>query len=307
MSETSGAGVTDADGPRPLVGFVGLGRMGRPMAQNLAAAGFPLVVHDADAERTARFASEHGCVAADSASSFAGAEVVVTMLPDDRAVRDAILLWDGGIAAALARRAVVVDMSSSNPDGTKSLGGELAPLGIGLVDAPVSGGVPRAEAGTLTLMIGSDDDAAVERVRPALEVLGERVFRTGPLGAGHAMKALNNLVGGATYAVVAEALAVGQRYGLAPGTMVDVMNASTGRSFNTEHVFGEHVVQGRYATGFALGLLAKDVSIAAALAGASGVDAPVCELENRCWADAASSLGAEADHSEAHKSWWPGG
>ncbi len=291
---------------RSPIGFVGLGMMGWPMARNLVEAGFALVVHDADPERQELFAAEHGCVAASTASAFADATVVVTMLPDDKVVQNAILDWRGGIAASLPRDAVVVDMSSSNPVGTRELGACLAPLGIGLVDAPVSGGVARAESGTLTLMIGGDDEAAIARAQPVLEVLGERLFRTGPLGSGHAMKSLNNFVGGATYAVVVEALTVGRHYGLDPTTMIDVMNASTGRSFNTEVVVKDHVLTARYATGFALGLLAKDVGIAASLAAASEVDAPLCDLVSRRWADAADDLGPAADHSEAHKHWWSG-
>lgn len=287
------------------VGFVGLGKMGWPMAHNLAAGGFPLIVHDADPERQASFAAEHRCVAAVGTRDLADAALVVTMLPDDRAVQAAVLHWDGGIASVLAPGSVVLDMSSSEPAGTKRLGAQLAARGIQLVDAPVSGGVPRAEAGTLTLMIGGDEDA-IARVRPALEVMGERLFRTGPLGSGHAMKALNNFVGGATYAVVAEALAVGERFGLAAQTMIDVMNASTGRSFTTENVFKEHVLTGSYATGFALGLLAKDVGIAANLAETARVDAPLVQLVSRRWTEAADDLGPDADHSEAHKHWWSG-
>jgi 3-hydroxyisobutyrate dehydrogenase len=278
--------------------------MGRPMARNLVAAGYPLTVHDADSELQASFAKEHGCIAADRPEAFAAASVVVTMLPDDAAVQDAVLGWQGGIASTLAPGSVVVDMSSSRPEGTRELGRRLAELGVAVVDAPVSGGVTRAEAGTLTLMVGGDDEDAVERARPVLEVLGERRFRTGPLGSGHAMKALNNLVGGATYAVVVEALAIGQRYGLDPRVMIDVMNASSGRSFNTEHVVKDHVLTGAYGTGFSLGLLAKDVGIAAELADAADVDAPLAALVSRRYAEAATDLGSSADHSEAHKHWW---
>ena len=290
---------------RARVGLVGLGMMGWPMARNLATAGFELVVRDADLARQQRFVAEFGGVAAESPAAFAETGVVVTMLPDDRVVQDVLLGWEGGIAPALADAAVVVDMSSSNPDGTKETGARLASLGIAFVDAPVSGGVPRAESGTLTLMIGGDDEEAIARARPVLEVLGERLFRTGPLGSGHAMKALNNFVGGATYALVVEALTVGQRYGLDPVIMIDVMNASTGRSFNTEHVVKEHVLTGAYATGFALGLLAKDVGIAAKLAASAAIEAPMLELASRRWAEAAGELGDSADHSEAHKGWWP--
>jgi 3-hydroxyisobutyrate dehydrogenase len=289
------------------VGFVGLGKMGWPMARNLAQAGFELVVRDADAGLQQRFASEHGGVTAEKPADFAGCDVVVTMLPDDRNVRDALLDWDGGIASALAPPAVVVDMSSSNPRGTKATGAELAALGLPLVDAPVSGGVPRAETGTLSIMAGTDDDAALERALPVLEVLGDRVFRTGPLGSGHAMKALNNYTGAAAYAAVAEAVEIGRTFGLEPQTMIDVINASTGRSFNSEHVFGGHILTGTYATGFALGLMAKDVAIAADLGEASGVETPVVKLVSARWAEALEGLGFSADHSEAHKEWWPNG
>jgi 3-hydroxyisobutyrate dehydrogenase len=289
----------------PVVGFVGLGNMGWRMAANLAAAGFSLVVRDSNADTQARYAAEHGANIAASPESFADAGVVATMLPDGAAVREAILGWKGGVAAALEPGAVVLDMSSSDPVGTKALAGELAPSGVRVIDAPVSGGITRAEAGTLSLMVGGQDEDAFARVRGVLETVGERIFRTGPLGSGHAMKALNNFLGAAAYTTAAEALAIGHEFGLDPRVMLDVVNASTGRSFNTEVVLKDDVITGRYGTGFALGLLAKDVGIAAELAEAVGVDAPACQLVRRRWAEAAAALGFAADHSEAHKRWWP--
>ncbi|HEY2651932.1 MAG TPA: NAD(P)-dependent oxidoreductase [Solirubrobacteraceae bacterium] len=286
------------------VGFVGLGNMGWPMAHNLSVAGFSLIVHDADTERSNRFAAEHaGATAATAASDFAQDGVTVTMLPDDRAVADAVLRWDGGIAAALAPGAVVVDMSSSNPLATRALGDELSARQLDLVDAPVSGGITRAADGTLAIMVGTDSESAFERARPVLEVLGARLFRTGPRGSGHAMKALNNFLGAAAYTTLAEALRIGEYFGLEPNGMLDVINNSTGRSFNSEVVFPQDVVSGRYGTGFALGLLAKDAGIAAALSDAAGADAPACHLVAERWAAAAAGLGATADHSEAHKQW----
>jgi 3-hydroxyisobutyrate dehydrogenase len=286
------------------VGFIGLGNMGWPMAGHLITAGFPLTVRDADSERERRFAAEHGCAVADSPQAFSSCAVIVTILPDDKIVRQAVLEWQGGLGPALSPGTVVVEMSSSNPTATVELGRELAKDGVDVVDAPVSGGVQRAKSATLTIMIGGDD-TAVERAEAVLETLGERLFRTGPLGTGHAMKALNNFVGGATYAIVTEALAIGQHFGLTPETMIDVMNASTARSFNTEFVLKEHVLTGEYATGFALGLLAKDVGIAGALAAAAGVDAPFSDLTNRRWGEAASNMGPSPDHSRAHQHWWP--
>jgi 3-hydroxyisobutyrate dehydrogenase len=297
--------MTAAEPGRGPVGFIGVGNMGARMAANLAAAGFALVIRDSDPGAQQRFVAAHGAAPADSPRSFAGAAVVVTMLPDSAAVREAILGWDGGIADVLKPGAVVLDMSSSDPVGTQALAADLAPSGIRVVDAPVSGGIVRAESGTLSLMVGGDDEDAFELVRPVLETVGERIFRTGPLGSGHAMKALNNFLGASAYTTAAEALAIGQRFGLDPRVMLDVVNSSTGRSFNTEVVFKQDVVTGRYQTGFALGLLAKDVGIAASLAEAVGVDAPACELVRSRWAQALDGLGFAADHSEAHRQWWP--
>ena len=287
------------------VGFVGVGNMGRRMAAHLAAAGFSLVIRDSDPGAQQRFVAAHGGRPADSPQSFAGAAVVVTMLPDSAAVREAILGWEGGIAAALKPGAVVLDMSSSDPVGTKALAADLAPAGIRVIDAPVSGGITRAESGTLSLMVGGQDEDAFELVRPVLEAVGARIFRTGPLASGHAMKALNNFLGAAAYTTAAEALAIGKQFGLDPRVMLDVVNTSTGRSFNTEVVMKEDVITGRYHTGFALGLLAKDVGIAASLAESVGVDAPACQLVRQRWAEAAADLGFAADHSEAHRHWWP--
>jgi len=287
------------------VGFVGVGTMGKLMAANLAKAGFALVIRDANPEAQEHFIANHGGEPATAPQSFAATGVVVTMLPNGTDVREAVLSWQGGIAAALPPGAVVLDMSSSDPVGTTALGRDLAPRGIRLVDAPVSGGIIRAESGTLSLMVGGQDEDAFSRVRPVLEVLGARIFRTGPLGSGHAMKALNNFLGAAAFTTAAEALAIGHEFGLDPRVMLEVINTSTGRSFNTEVVLKDDVITGRYGTRFALGLMAKDVGIAADLAEAVGVDAPTCQLMRRRWAEAAADLGFAADHSEAHKRWWP--
>ena len=284
------------------VGFIGLGNMGGPMTRNLVAAGFPLTVRDANDDLQARIAGELGASAAATPADFAEIDVVVTMLPDDRVVSAALLDW--GVADALRPGAIVVDMSSSNPNGTIELGRGLAERGVGLVDAPVSGGIARAETGTLAIMAGTNDPALLERVRPVLEVLGGQIFATGPLGSGHAMKALNNFVGATTYLVTVEALVIGGEYGLTPSTMVDVFNASTARSFNSEIVVKDHVITGEYATRFALGLITKDVGIAANLAEASGVDAPMAKISSERWSRSLAALDFATDHSEAHKGLW---
>jgi 3-hydroxyisobutyrate dehydrogenase len=290
----------DANGE--TVGFVGLGRMGWPMATNLVRAGYRLVIRAAGGDVERRFADELGATRGTEVVAFATAGVVITMLPDGRAVQDAVV--KDGIADVLSSGAVLVDMSSSSPHDTRELGRKLDGRSIALIDAPVSGGVPRATDGTLAIMVGGDDDAVLNRVLPILGVLGRRIFRTGPFGSGHAMKALNNFCGAASYAALAEALVLGRSFGLTPSTMVEIVNNSTGRSFCSDVLFPDEVLTGRYGSGFSLGLLAKDVTIAAGIAEGSGVDAPLCELVRTRWAKAAEALGFTVDHSIAHTEWW---
>jgi 3-hydroxyisobutyrate dehydrogenase len=284
------------------IGFVGLGNMGVPMAANLARSTHELLVHDVEITRAQAFVAAHGGKAAASLNDLGAAEIVITMLPNGHVVRD-VYMGPGGLAIALQSGAIAVDMSSSDPAGTRQLGAELATQGITLVDAPVSGAVPRATNATLAIMIGADDADARERVKPVLALLGNRLFDTGSLGTGHAMKALNNYMAAAGYAAAAEALLAGKRFGLDPTRMLEVINASTGRNFNTEVVLQEHVVNRRYATGFSLGLLAKDVGIAANLMRSVNLDAPVAAQINERYKTALSRLGTARDNSEAILAW----
>jgi 3-hydroxyisobutyrate dehydrogenase len=294
---------SDRGRPALRVGFVGIGNMGWPMARNLVGAGFAVTVYDAVPDRAARFAAECGGTAGETLSALArDADVVVTMLPSGRDVRE-VVTTAGGLAASLPSGAVLVDMSSSDPLGTRELGTVLGERGVGLVDAPVSGLVSKAEAGTLTIMIGADDEAAVHKAQPVLETVGERLVRVGSLGCGHAMKALNNVVAASAFTVTAEALIVGKRFGLDPRVMTEVLNVSTGRNFHTDMTFPQHVLTRRFASGFALGLLAKDVGIAADLSGALDASTPVIDLVRRLWAEGRDELGPAADNSAIVKRW----
>src|SRR5690606_14933123 len=193
---------------KPRLGFVGIGNMGWPMPRHLAAAGFPLTVYDLDTARARRFEAEHGGRAADDPESLGrAADVVVTMLPTGADVRRVLLGDDGaqgGVAHGLASGAGVIGMSSRGPVGTRGPRAPLAAL------------VAKAETGTLTIMIGTDDEAALATAEPILRVLGDRLVRVGRLGCGHAMKALNNIVAASAFAATAEALIVGKRFGLDP-------------------------------------------------------------------------------------------
>ena len=166
------------------------------------------------------------------------------MLPTGRDVRHVLLTAeDGAFGNALKPGTIVIDMSSSDPAGTRELAKMLAVRDVTLVDAPVSGGTKGAEAASLTIMIGSDDKAAVERIRPILTAMGQRLFETGGSGTGHAMKALNNFIAGMNFLAAAEALVVGRRFGLDPALMIDIINQSTGRNFSTENLLRQQVLQ----------------------------------------------------------------
>jgi 3-hydroxyisobutyrate dehydrogenase len=282
------------------VGFIGIGTMGTPMAANLARKGFAVTLYDAAPGRAAQVAGELGCAAADSLAGLGGCEFIVTMLPDGKVVQEVLTRADGGALMKVVQPGTVfIDMSSSEPLLTRATGAELERHGLWFVDAPVSGARPRAEAGTLAIMIGCGSEQLLAQVKPVLAAMGNQLFVLGGLGNGHAMKAINNIIAGATMVGVAEGLTLGEDFGLDPQTMVDVLNASTGRSFVTELVAKEHVIPAKFATGFALGLLAKDVRIAADLGEEIGLDLPMLRLARERFAAARATEGATSDSSRA--------
>jgi 3-hydroxyisobutyrate dehydrogenase len=286
------------------IGFIGIGNMGRPMAANLVKGGYRVVAYDADATRAAQFAKDAGAKSATTLADLGkGVDAIVTMLPTGKEVRACLLETEGGaLAANLPKGALVIDMSSADPVGTRATHADLARRGLAFVDAPVSGGVPRATDGSLAIMIGGETEA-VAAAKPVLSRMGTRLFEVGGPGNGHAMKALNNFVAGTGFIAVAEAVLVGKRFGLDPNVMIDVMNVSTGKNFNTENVVKQHVISGAFASGFALGLLAKDVKIAADLASAIDVDSPLTRLSSALLGEARDSVGGEKDHTLAYTYW----
>ncbi len=286
------------------IGFIGIGNMGEPMAGHIAKGGHDLIVHDSDPSRAAAFASAHKAKAAKSLADLATAAIIITMLPTGKDVRQALTQAESGaLVNALKPGTIIIDMSSSEPVGTRDLGAELAKQQVTLIDAPVSGGIVRAKSGTLAIMIGADDAKAVARATPVLKLMGDRLFETGGLGTGHAMKALNNFVAATSFAATAEAMMIGAEFGLDRGKMIDIMNVSTGRNFHTDVVMKEHVVGGKFATGFTIGLLAKDVAIAEALGQAMEIEAPLTQLVSRRWATARDKVGATRDNTEAYLAW----
>ncbi|MBL28127.1 MAG: hydroxyacid oxidoreductase [Rhodospirillaceae bacterium] len=283
------------------LGFVGIGNMGVPMAAHLLAAGYDLIVYDVRPEVAQAFVDGHGGRRADSLADLAeSASIIITMLPNSDIVEQVVFGGGGGskdrLIDALTPGKTIIDMSSSAPTRTVALGAKLADLGIELVDAPVSGGVKRAEDGTLTIMTGGRPEA-VARCRPVLEAIGERIFETGALGSGHAMKALNNMVSAAGLIAAAEALLIGRRFGLEPDVMIDVLNASTGRNNSTEKKFRQFVLSRSFASGFSLDLMLKDLTTAVKLGHDTDTPAPLSSLCRELWAAADSQLGEGADHT----------
>jgi 3-hydroxyisobutyrate dehydrogenase len=292
--------MTAATKENTRVGFIGIGNMGNPMAGNLMKAGWKVTVYDTDPEKVRAFTSASGGSAAPSLAELGkNSDVVITMLPDGHIVRRVALgktAADDSLVKGFAKGAAIIDMSSSAPVGTRELGKDLAERGIALLDAPVSGGVKGAVAATMSIMIGGDKVLA-DKFDALLSAMGKR-FYVGSLGSGHAAKVLNNYVSAAGLAAAAEAVLVAQRFGIDPQTLINVINASTGRNNSTENKFAQFILNGKFNSGFALGLMAKDLTLAMEVAEACDVPAELGHATLELWKKAQKAVGDAADHTE---------
>jgi 3-hydroxyisobutyrate dehydrogenase len=281
--------------PAATVGFVGLGKMGGPMATRLAGAGYQVQGYDASEQAIRSWAerAEGACPAASLHAAATGAAAVILMLPGSAVVRRVL----DGLRPSLSPGTVVVDMSSSEPLVTRELAAETGRGGVTLVDAPVSGGVTGAVSGRLTIMAGGAP-ADVRRVRPLLDVLGARVVHVGDVGAGHAVKALNNLLSATHLLATSEAMMAAAGFGLDVPTVLAAINTSSGRSGSTENKWPNFIVPCTFDSGFSLRLMVKDMRIALGLAGAAGTPAALSAAAAGLWAEAAQALPADADHTE---------
>jgi len=294
--------MSDTFSPPERIGFIGLGKMGQPMTRNLKKAGFQLALNDVNLDLAREMGKELDAPVYEQHSDLARAcRVVITMVPDGKIVREVALGREGasdfGLADGFAKGSVLIDMSSSAPLGTRQLGEELAARGIAMIDAPVSGGVRRAITGQLAVMIGGDPQV-IERCRPVLSAMGTSLFVVGALGAGDAIKAINNYVSATGLLAAAEGLVAAQRFGLDPHKALEVINASTGKNNSTEVKFEQFVMSRSFGSGFSIALMAKDLRTALELA--EQVKAPM-PLGSHCvplWSDAEKSLGGNADHTE---------
>jgi 3-hydroxyisobutyrate dehydrogenase len=292
--------------PPARIGFVGLGQMGHPMARNLSSAGYRIAAHDANPDALKRACETAEAEARGSLKTTAErCEAVITMLPDGNIVR-AVVLGSGGtgdcLLAGLSRGSVLIDMSSSSPVGTRELGARLAGHGVAMLDAPVSGGLRKARDATLSIMAGGDAQS-LERCRPIFEAMGKQIFPTGPLGSGHAMKAINNYVSAAGLVAAAEGVLAAQRFGLAPGNVVDILNASTGMNNSTLNKFHQFILSRTFDSGFSLDLMVKDLKTALEVALSTGSPAPLAEACLGAWTEAQAALGPGLDHTAVVRYW----
>ena len=270
------------------------------MAERVAAAGFPLTVWNRTAARAREFVTATGANIADTPADAARtADVIITCLPTSPDV-ERLLDGDSGLLAGFKRGAVLVDCTSGDPATSRRIAARVAERGVAFLDAPVSGGVAGAVKGALTVMIGGDE-AVLERVRPVLEAFGQKIVYCGAIGAGDALKAVNNALLAVHIWSAAEGLATLAKAGVSAQVALDVINASSGRSNTSMNLFPERVLSRAFPRTFRLALLEKDVGIAAEVAREQKVPSPVLQLTAELFKVARGALGEVADHVEAVK------
>ncbi|KAJ8106062.1 hypothetical protein OPT61_g9788 [Boeremia exigua] len=286
------------------VGYIGLGNAGFSMASNLPKKGFNVVVYDIDAEKVQKAAQEWENTAASdgSAESFKDCDMIVTMLPQGKVVREVVI--GKGIAKALRPGTIIVDTSSSSPFDTQSLGRELASHGLTLVDAPITQTYMHAtDAGESTLMVGADSEDTFNAVKPVLSAMAGYLFHMGPLGSGHAMKTLNNYIMAASICALNDSLVTGQKWGLDPQQMLDVLNVGTGVCFPTLDTFRRDALPRTFNSGFGLALLVKDLGITQDFMRHSRFETQLPGLLRGYLGDALQAVDPRADHTESIRGW----
>ncbi|MFL5465527.1 MAG: NAD(P)-dependent oxidoreductase [Gemmatimonadaceae bacterium] len=282
------------------VAFIGLGDIGALMASHLALDPFELTVWNRTLSKSEEFARSYKArVARTPAEAVGDAEVAITCLPSSIEV-EAVIHGESGILEAMRKGSVLVDCTSGDPPTSRSIAAELGGRGVEFIDAPVSGGTTAAKAGTLTVMWGGES-TVFDRVRPVIEAFGKKIVHAGPVGAGDALKAVNNALLAVHILSTAEGLAVLVKAGVDPRVALDVINASSGRSNSSENLIPQRVLTRAFPRTFRLALLEKDIAIAAVMAEDLKVRTPVISLTAERFHEARERLGEQADHVEAVK------
>ena len=287
------------------VGYIGLGNAGWSMASNIPKSGYKVIVHDADPSKPQKAAKEWPNTTAWSGDpqQFADCEVIITMLPQGKIVRD-VLLGKDNIAKGLKPGTIIVDTSSSSPFDTQELGKELAEYQLQLVDSPITQTYMHAtDNGESTLMVGSDSKEAFSKVEPILRCMATYIFHMGKLGNGHAMKTLNNYIMASSICALCDSLVTGQQYGLEPQQMIDVLNVGTGVNFPTLDTFRRDGVTKRFNSGFGLALLVKDLGITQEFMQHNKFETELPGLLRGYLSDALKEVEPMADHTKALVGW----
>ena len=258
------------------LGFIGLGNMGNPMASNLIKAGHKVTVHDLRRESATNLL-EMGADWADTPKdTVPGNEIVFTSLPGPRAV-DAVVLGESGVLEGATEGSIYVDLSTNSPNAIRRVHEICAERNVIVMDAPVSGGVTGATAGTLALMVGGDE-AVFDRIKPALDAIGSHVVYCGAIGAGMIVKLCNNLVSMGNGVLLAEALTLGVKAGVGLAVLADVMSNSSGASYRLTSSFYKSLFKGNTKPGFATARAAKDVRLATDLGRELGIPMDLSNL-----------------------------
>ena len=270
-----------------MIGFVGLGRMGRPMASNLTRKGFRLAVHDINRDAVEELELLQAKGVASVAEATRGSEIVVTMLPNS-AVVTAIVAGEGGILQHATRGTLIMDMSTVSPETTDALAAKAAEKGIAFVDAPVGRLAAHADRGESLFMVGASA-SDFERVKPLLEAMGNTIYHCGPVGTGTRTKLVNNLLAVASCQLNAEALALSQRFGLDLERTLDVLYGTTAVNGQLKVNWPAKVLKGDTAPGFAIDLAHKDLSLIVEAANAAKVPMPMVAAAREAFSSARAS------------------
>ncbi|GAB3675631.1 NAD(P)-dependent oxidoreductase [Salinisphaera aquimarina] len=279
--------------------MIGLGNIGASLCRHLIASEHDVTIFDVNADAMAAFSDSSARVATSTQGLAQAVDVVLLSLPNSDIVEKVVLGKDG-LASGLAVGKVVIDMSSSRPASTRDIAQRLATDGIHMLDAPVSGGTMRAAEGTLTMIVGGED-AVFERCETLLKIFGSQIIHVGPSGSGHLAKAINNLLSATTLASACEAVQLGAKAGLEPEKLIEVINASSGRSVSTEVKFPRYILNRSFDDGFAISLMDKDARIALETAQELGFDTPIGSTVGSLWQQAVEAGFGGRNHTAIYE------
>lgn len=278
------------------VGFIGLGAMGQPMSRRLLEAGFHVVGCDIRPEAVKAFVQRGGEAASSPKEVAAGCRKVITIVPNSEAV-DQVIFGAGGLLEGVKAGDLLMEMTSAYPPSTLKVHQALSARGVSMIDAPVSGGVVGAEAGTLSIMVGGDE-SVFQSCRPILSVMGKNLFYLGGVGSGHALKAINNFLSATTLAATSEALIMAGKLGLSPQRVIEVIQVSTGRSYSTELKFPKFILPGTFNSGFAMDLMYKDIDTVTRMAKEYKVPMFIANMVQQIYGYAMAQGAGKGDHTE---------